>query len=137
MGGAGQGALWEVDGGAVPTRVITRSAFNEEYGSSGKTIREDLEAVFDLVTDCQVTIKNFDAYFLPDNQAVTMFLRGGNPEGIAWIPPSHPAVSERGELLDRNDVPLFFHRESGLRFQMRSAGEDRVMWTEDDVVYPD
>ncbi|YCM42390.1 hypothetical protein V2O64_13855 [Verrucomicrobiaceae bacterium 227] len=119
------------------TRVITRSVFNEEYASPTGTIRDDLESVLELITDCQLTIKDFDSHFLPDNQAITSFLKGGNIERIAWIPPSHAAVSGEGELLDRNNVPLFFHRKSGLRFEIRSAGEDRVMWTGDDVVYPD
>lgn len=123
--------------GEGPIRVITRSIFNEEYASPARTIRDDLESVMDLITDCQLTIKNFDSQFLPDNQAITSFLQGRNAEKIAWIPPSHSLVSDDGELMDRNKVPLFFHRESGLQFQIRSAGGDRVMWTKDDVVHPE
>ena len=80
--------------------------------------------------------KNFDSFFLPDNRAITSFLSGGNPDRLIWIPPSHLAVSQAGELLDRHGTALFFHRVSGLRFEIYSAGEDREMWTEDDVVYP-
>jgi len=117
-------------------RVITQSLFNAEYAKEGGSIENDLETVLDLLTNCQLIIKNFDSFFLPDNQAVTTFLQGANPDKIAWIPPGHSSVSREGKLVDRNGVPVFFHRESGLRFQLRSAGEDRVMWTSDDVVFP-
>jgi len=120
----------------APSRIITKSLFFEEYGSSNRSVADDLEAVFWLLNDCQLVVKNFEAQFLPDNQAITSFLRGGNREKIAWIPPAHASVNDQGELTDRFGVPIFFHRESGLRFQIRSAGVDRALWTDDDVVYP-
>ncbi|MDA7882244.1 hypothetical protein N9A94_08050 [Akkermansiaceae bacterium] len=122
---------------ALSLRVITRSLFNEEYAAQDRNIEDDLETISDLVINCQQIIKNFDTFFLPDNEAITSFLRGDNPEKIAWIPPNHSAINQDGELVDRNGVPVFFHRESGLQFQIRSAGEDQIMWTSDDVVYPD
>ena len=118
-------------------RVITRSLFHEEYAAENRSIENDLEAVSLLLTECQLIIKNFDTFFLPDNEAITSFLRGANPERIAWISPDHSSVNREGELLDRNGLPILFHRESSSRIQIRSAGKDRVMWTSDDVVYPD
>lgn len=117
-------------------RVITRSLFHEEYAAENRSIENDLESISNLLRNCQSIIKNFDTFFLPDNEAITSFLRGGNPEKIAWISPDHSSINEDGELMDRNKIPVFFHRESGLRIQIRSAGADRVMWTSDDVVYP-
>lgn len=118
-------------------RVITRSLFHKEYAAENRSIENDLEAVSFLLTDCQLIIKNFDTFFLPDNEAITSFLRGANPERIAWISPDHSSVNQEGELLDRNGIPVSFHRESSSKIQIRSAGKDRVMWTSDDVVYPD
>jgi hypothetical protein len=122
--------------GPNPQRVILKSAFVESYGQSGKTILQDLETVSALLTNSQSLLKDFDHYFLPDNQAITTFLRGGNREAIAWIPPDHPAVNQDGELTDRNGIALFFHRESAFKIQCRSAGNDQIMWSSDDVVYP-
>ena len=45
-------------------------------------------------------------------------------------------MSGNGELLDRWDSPLFFHRESSRTTTFRSAGPDRRLWTDDDVVWP-
>lgn len=117
-------------------RLIDTSMFAESYGSDGTTVQDDLEGVNDLLNDSQLMFKDFPSYFLPDNRALTEFLRGKNKEGLAWIRPGHPAVSPEGELLDRYGTPLFFHRESATRFQVRSAGLDRVMWTDDDLVFP-
>lgn len=117
-------------------RIISRSAFMEEYGEPERSTMEDLEAVYLLLNDCQLMFKDLDAYFLPDNQAITAFLTGGNPEKIIWIPKTHFAVNAAGELVDRFGTPLFFHRVSGLKFEVQSAGEDQQMWTEDDFVFP-
>ena len=122
--------------GETREKLISKSVFFEEYSVENKTIQNDLESVYLLLNDCQLMFKNFDSFFLPDNRAITSFLSGGNPDRLIWIPPSHLAVSQAGELLDRHGTALFFHRVSGLRFEIYSAGEDREMWTEDDVVYP-
>lgn len=123
-------------GGETKGRLISKSIFLEEYGGADHSIQDDLESVFLLLNDCQLMFKKFDSFFLPDNQAITSFLSGENPDRLIWIPPSHLAVSQSGELLDRHGIPLFFHRVSGLKFEVYSAGKDREMWTEDDVVYP-
>jgi hypothetical protein len=40
-------------------------------------------------------------------------------------------------LLDRWEMPVFFHKESSRRTSLRSAGPDRKMWTADDIVWPE
>ncbi len=117
-------------------QAISRSSFLEEYGSEDRKTADDLEAVYALLTDCRLIFKNFASFYLPDNQAITSFLSGKNPEKLIWIPQSHFAVSAEGELLDRFGTPLFFHRISGLNFEIHAAGKDLVMWTSDDVIYP-
>ena len=39
-----------------------------------------------------------------------------------------------GELVDDWDTPFFFHQLSGAETEVRSAGEDRKLWTFDDQV---
>lgn len=126
-----------IEGILAPKRIITKSLFFEQYGSSNRSVANDLEAVSLLLNDCQLMMKDFESQFLPDNRAITSFLSGGNREGIAWIPPAHPSINDLGELTDRFGGSLFFHREAALKFQLRSAGRDQIMWTSDDVVYPD
>jgi len=69
------------------------------------------------------------------NAEITAALTGQNRLRLALIPSDHPAINRAGELCDRWGSPFFFHAESGTRMDIRSAGPDRKMWSEDDVVF--
>ena len=60
-------------------------------------------------------------------------LRGRNRLGLAFLPARHPALNEHGQLVDRWGTPYFFHALSSTRMEIRSAGPDQRMYTEDDV----
>lgn len=68
------------------------------------------------------------------NDEIVRRLQGENPKGIAVLPKSHPAISAGGELLDRWGTPYRFHPESAWDMTVRSAGPDRKMWTNDDIL---
>jgi len=61
-------------------------------------------------------------------------LSGGNLKGLAYLDPSRQKFNEHGELLDRFGTPYFFHAESADRMEIRSAGPDKLMYSDDDVV---
>jgi hypothetical protein len=69
-----------------------------------------------------------------ENNEITASLMGRNKLGYAFIPPDCPAVNSRGELCDRWGTPYFFHQLSGEQMEIRSAGPDHHLWTEDDQV---
>lgn len=46
--------------------------------------------------------------------------------------PDGQNLNGKGELVDRWGTPYFFHQVSKAEMDIRSAGPDRVMWTEDD-----
>ncbi|CAN5913413.1 hypothetical protein BH11VER1_BH11VER1_27970 [soil metagenome] len=68
------------------------------------------------------------------NDEIVRRLQGENPKGIAVLPKSHPAINDQGELLDRWGTPYRFHPESAWDMTVRSAGPDRKMWTNDDIL---
>lgn len=68
------------------------------------------------------------------NDEIVRRLQGENPKGIAVLPRSHPNLSPEGELLDRWGTPYRFHPESAWLTTVRSAGQDRQMWTRDDIL---
>jgi len=49
------------------------------------------------------------------------------------LPDQHAALNARGQLVDRWGTPLFFHALGNGRFEIRSAGPDRKLWTADDI----
>ena len=69
-----------------------------------------------------------------DNEDITAVLTGRNALGFAFIPKDCPAIDASGELCDRWGTPYFFHQLSAQEMEIRSAGPDRKMWTDDDEV---
>lgn len=99
--------------------------------------RTDARADVRLVLD---TIDTFRSNFPQDgnpvgsNAEITAALTGKNKARFAFVPPQHPAINGDGELCDRWGTPFSFHAESGTRMEVRSAGPDRRLHTDDDIV---
>lgn len=68
------------------------------------------------------------------NAEIMKEMMGGNRVQARLGPPEGQKVNDEGELLDRWGVPYFFHQLSKNEMEIRSAGPDRAMWTNDDVV---
>lgn len=110
-----------------------RSTLADALNSPTTDIRADLRLVLDLVDTFR---SNFLSTGNPTgtNAEITAALTGRNPLRLALVPSDHPAINREGELCDRWGTPFFFHAESATRMDIRSAGPDRRMWTDDDVV---
>lgn len=110
-----------------------RSTLADALNAPNTGIRADLRLVSEI-------LDTFRTNFLPTgnptgtNAEITAALTGRNRLRLALIPPDHPAINRAGELCDRWGTPFFFHAESATRMEIRSAGPDRRMWNEDDVV---
>ena len=68
------------------------------------------------------------------NTEIMAAVMGGNPKGATLGPPEGMSLNDKGELIDRWGTPYFFHQLSRDQMEIRSAGADKVMWTEDDAV---
>jgi hypothetical protein len=69
---------------------------------------------------------------LSANEDWADLLRGKNSAHERFLPDQHIALNSKGQLIDRWGTPLFFHALGGGRFEIRSAGPDRKLWTDDD-----
>lgn len=120
----------------LPAGIVwdAESEFEKHYAKGDNTIRQDLEIVEALLSHAVLLVKDFPSLFLADNSDFTNLFMGHNKQKFAWVHPNHSSVSEEGELLDRWGTPLFFHRESATATTLRSAGEDRELWTSDDIL---
>jgi hypothetical protein len=92
-----------------------------------------------VLDNARVVMKNYGTTFgenpVGTNQEITEALQGKNPKGINFISAdSGLRVNENGEMVDAYGTPFFFHQISGKQMEIRSAGQDRKMWTFDDLV---
>jgi hypothetical protein len=69
------------------------------------------------------------------NPEITSQLNGNNPKHIHFInAEAGMRLNGNGELVDAWGTPYFFHQLSGTDMEIRSAGPDKTMWTDDDLV---
>jgi len=92
-----------------------------------------------VLDKARVVIHNYCSVFgenpVGTNPEITAALMGQNPKHINFVTPeSGLRVNDKGEMVDAWGTPFFFHQLSGKEMEIRSAGEDRKMWTFDDLV---
>ena len=92
-----------------------------------------------VLDNLRVVVHNYGAEFggnpVGNNAEITAALKGKNPRQISFLrDDAGLRVNDRGELVDAYGTPFFFHQLSGKVMEIRSAGEDRTLWTFDDLV---
>jgi len=110
------------------------SPLADELNAPNNAPQRDLEILKQILGQFTTTLKPGYAPPLGDNHDITAALTGHNKLHITFIPPNHPAIDPQGRLLDRWGTPYFFHARSADTFDLRSAGPDKILFTEDDVV---
>ncbi len=92
-----------------------------------------------VLDNMRVVIHNYGATFgenpVGNNAEITAALAGKNPKQINFISDvAGLRVNENGELVDAYGTPFFFHQLAAKVMEIHSAGEDRKLWTFDDLV---
>lgn len=121
------------DLGPATLPIADASAYSE-LNSSKTTALQDVRIVEGLVQNMQQSFKTAAVPPLGFNEEITRALTGRNPLQLAFIPSTHPAINARGLLCDRWGTPFHFHPVAADRIDVRSAGPDRKLFTEDDAV---
>lgn len=96
---------------------------------------EDREALAELVTNFLQSISADHRPPLGSNEEIARALTNADTLGEAALPATHPAIIS-GRLVDRWGSPWFFHQQSADVIEVRSAGPDRRLFSEDDVKQP-
>lgn len=115
------------------TPPAEESFLADELNAPNGTIEADLRVVLGLLEAFRTSFPR-EGNPVGANAEITAALQGRNPGGVAFVPRVHRAVNAEGELCDRWGTPFFFHAESARRMEVRSAGPDRRLWTEDDAI---
>jgi hypothetical protein len=93
----------------------------------------DVAALRGLLGQFTTALRLAERTPLGDNADIAVALTGRNRRRIAFLPHDHPAL-RGGLLVDRSGTPYHFHARSADVIDVRSAGEDRVLFTADDLV---
>jgi hypothetical protein len=67
------------------------------------------------------------------NYEIVRSLQGDNPMHMVFLAKDHPKLNAEGELLDRFGTPYYFHPVSKTQIDVRSAGPDKALWSNDDI----
>ncbi len=102
-----------------------------KIGAEGYTIQDDIHFIDQIILAYAVKLGSHPS---GDNIDILEKLRGKNEKNFAWFPKDHPSLTSEGALLDRWGTAYFFHSLSSKETEIRSAGPDRKLFTEDDVI---
>ena len=94
-------------------------------------VRDELDNVQFAVRDFRTTVGENP---IGNNVEITKALLGDNLKQVKIPIPTGSSVNGEGELCDRWGTPYFFHQLSAKAMEVRSAGPDRTLWSDDDVV---
>lgn len=109
----------------------------EELGNSLNDPEQDPKADLDTIQDLLRIFRRANQGSNPsggENEEIMAGILGKNPAKMSFLSYSHPAISGKGELLDRWGTPYWFHPVSRDFMEVRSAGPDKTLFTEDDVI---
>lgn len=120
---------------ATETRVYLGpgSPLAPELNAPGGSGVRDVEILRQITGAMLSSLKGGARPPLGDNLDFARALRGQNKLGVVLLPPRHPAFAADGRLVDRWGSPYHFHPVASDFVEVRSAGPDRVLFTEDDV----
>jgi hypothetical protein len=118
---------------AVPTNSppTLGETILRDYANTNRPPENDLTILAHLMENSRLLVKSPRP--LSANEDWAAFLRGQNAAHERFLPDSHVALNEKGQVVDRWHTPLFFHALGGDRYDVRSAGPDQKMWTTDDI----
>ena len=104
-----------------------------DYASTNLPPQNDLTLMSRLLENSLLLLKSAANRPLSANEDWAGLLRGENSAHERFLPDQHLALNAQGQLVDRWKSPLFFHAAGGGRYEIRSAGPDRRLWTDDDI----
>jgi hypothetical protein len=103
------------------------------YATPQWTPEQDLTSVARAMDSFLLLVKTGNRGPLADNEDWAAAWQGTRAFQEPFVSPNHPILAQGTRLLDRWNTPLFIHALGGGNYDIRSAGPDRKLWTDDDV----
>jgi len=103
------------------------------YADPNLPPENDLTLMSRLMENSLLLLKAAANRPLSANEDWADLFHGKNGAREEFLPTQHVALNDKGQLIDRWQTPLFFHALGGGRYEIRSAGPDKAMWSDDDL----
>ena len=103
------------------------------YGQPTTRPEGDLIMLAHAFSNLMLVVKGDAPFRMGANEEFAAALRGKNRDGLRLLPDEHRCFNGQGQIVDRWMTPLFFHVNDRSHIDIRSAGPDQTMWTEDDL----
>jgi hypothetical protein len=113
--------------------VLPGASILRGYADTNLPPQNDLVLMSRLMDNSLLLLKSAANRPLSANEDWAALLRGQNAAGERFLPDQHVALNSKGQLIDRWGTPLFFHALGNGRYELRSAGPDGRLWTDDDL----
>ncbi len=104
-----------------------------DYANTNLPPENDLTLMSHLMANSLLLLKSAGNRPLSANEDWADLFRGRNAAHEEFLPVKHIALNAEGKLIDRWATPLFFHALGGGRYEIRCAGPDKILWTNDDL----
>lgn len=118
---------------AVERTLLPGEKILSGYADPAQAPAQDLILMHRCLDTFLLAAKGMKDQPLSANGEIAAALRGEGYVRVAFLPRGHPVFDEAGLLCDRWKTPLFFHAERAGVFAIRSAGPDKILWSEDDL----
>jgi len=103
------------------------------YADTNLPPENDLTLMSRLMDNALLMLKGAAGRPLSANEDWAALFVGQNAAHERFLSDSNLALNASGQLIDRWGTPLFFHALGGGRYEVRSAGPDGRLWTDDDL----
>jgi len=115
------------------TNILIGETILRGYADTNLPPENDLTLMLRLMENSLLLLKAAANRPLSANEDWADMLRGRNGASEQFLPVTHVALNSSGQLVDRWGTPLFFHSLGSGRYELRSAGPDKKLWTTDDL----
>lgn len=123
---------------SVPANLPVTPPYSPPPSAPAPVIADEMEIAAIELDQVSLMLRDFRTRMgenpVGTNAEIMKAVMGGNRKNARLGPPENQSLNGNGELLDRWGTPVFFHQLSASSMEVRSAGPDRTLYTEDDVV---
>ena len=115
-----------------PARLIGETILRD-YARTNLPPENDLTLLARLMDNFTLLVKSSANRPMSANEDWAAAFLGNNSANEPFLSDQHASLNAKGQMVDRWGTPLFFHPLGARQFEIRSAGPDRILWTDDDI----